>query len=61
MQQKSLSNVNKTKHDHMLISEFPEKVEPIRNCPFFPVKSFSKTDSTLVIKKKSKIKAKDYK
>ena len=49
IQQKSLSNVSETKHDHMLISEFPQKVEPIRNCSFFPVKSFSKTDSTLII------------
>ena len=52
IQQKSLTNGSETKHDHMLISEFPQKVEPIRNCSFFPVKSFSKTDSTLIIKKK---------
>ena len=49
MQQKSLSNVSETKHDQMLISGFSQKVEPIRNCSFFPVKSFAKTDSTLII------------
>ena len=35
IQQKPLSNVSKTKHDHMLISEFPQKVKPTRNCLFF--------------------------
>ena len=35
IQQKSLSNVSETKRDHMLISEFPQKVEPMRNCSFF--------------------------
>ena len=38
IQQKSLSNVSETKHDHMLISEFPQKVEQIRNCSFFSSK-----------------------
>ena len=35
IQQKFLSNASETKHDHMLISEFPQKVELIRNCLFF--------------------------
>ena len=34
IQQKSLSNISETKHDHMLISEFPQNVEPIRNFSF---------------------------
>ena len=38
IQQKPLSNVSKTKFDHMLISEFPQKVKPIRNCSFFSSK-----------------------
>ena len=50
MQQKSLSNVSETKHDQMLISEFSQKVEPIRNCSFFPSKIlFPKTNSSLII------------
>ena len=46
IQQKSLSNVSETKHDHMLIGKFPQKVDRSGIARFFPVKSFSKKDST---------------
>ena len=46
----------------MLIGKFPQKVDRSGIARFFPVKSFSKKDSTFnyFLKKKYKIKAKDY-